>query len=116
MPSFAPTANNPDVFLVSFGSDVSPDSYPDLAKQACGARARCLFMAWRSAALAPKTLPASTSQLEAIVFRYLRDPGIKQDRQRWDCSKARRADPGECLSRQAGLASPAPPVSGSAKP
>lgn len=116
-PAFAPTANNPDAFLVTFGADVAADSYPELAKQACGARARCLFMAWPSAALTPKGLPASTSQLEAMTFHYLRDPGFKQDRMRWDCSRTRRADLGECLSRQAGGApAPAAPVSGSATP
>lgn len=118
-PSFAPTANNPDAFLVTFGADIAADSYPELAKQACGTRPRCLFMAWPSAALTPKALPASTSQLESMVFHYLRDPGFKQDRTRWDCSRARRANPGECLSRQAGGAAPAAvptPVSGSSTP
>ncbi|WP_240700147.1 cell wall hydrolase [Sphingomonas gei] len=119
-PSFAPTANNPDAFLVTLGADVAADSYPALAKQACGARPRCLFMAWPSAVLTPKALPASTSQLEAMTFHYLRDPGLKQDRMRWDCSRTRRTNLGECLSRQSGgapaPAGPAAPVSGSATP
>jgi spore germination cell wall hydrolase CwlJ-like protein len=113
---FVATANNPDVFLVSFGSGVPATSFPELARQACGARPRCLLMAWSSAALTPRTLPASTAQLEAMIFHYLRDPAFKQERMRWDCSAAPRAVPAECLSRQGGLAGPARPVSGSATP
>jgi hypothetical protein len=114
--TFAPTPNNADIFLVAFDSGTAAASFPELARQACGARPRCLLMAWSNATLAPKTLPASTSQLEAVVFHYLRDPAFKQERMRWDCSKTPRALPAECLSRQAGLPGPAQPVSVSAKP
>ncbi|UYY57054.1 cell wall hydrolase [Sphingomonas sp. S2-65] len=111
--SFSPIASNPNAFLVTLGPDVSAEDYPRLAGEACGARPRCVFMAWREAAKTPAALPAPTSRLEEMSFHYLRDPAFSGPRMRWDCVRAKRADPAQCLSRQAGAAATA---SGSATP
>jgi len=100
--SYEPTASNPDAFLVTFGADIAPSTYPDLARQACGVRRRCVLMAWPSPALTPKALPASTAQLEAMSFHYLRDPALAQERMRWDCTRARGVEGANCLTRQSG--------------
>ncbi|TPG16463.1 cell wall hydrolase [Sphingomonas koreensis] len=100
---FSPTAENPNVFLVTLPADVDPERYPDIAAQACGARPRCVFMGWNSADRIPMSLPASTSQLETIKFHFIRDPVLVTPRSRWNCALVRLADTRRCLSHQIDL-------------
>lgn len=108
VPAFAPTANNPNVFLVTLPASIDRERYPAIAEQACGARPRCVFMGWKDASKTPASLPASTAQLQDIAFHFVRDPVFATARSRWNCATVRRADPQQCLSHQIEAAKPAP--------
>lgn len=100
--AFRPTSTNPDFFLVTIPKSLSPKRYVAVAERACGARARCVFMAWVDPGLTPAGLPATTSQLQSVAFHYLRDPALAASRARWNCQLTPFEDKSQCLSHQGG--------------
>jgi hypothetical protein len=105
----APTAGDPDSFLLTLDTKLAADALPALAQRACGARARCKVMAWSDRAATPAALPLEPAQVAAMAFSYLRDRDAGVDKALWNCERFRRADPRECMKAQV-LARPAPPI------
>lgn len=100
LPPLAPTALDPDAFLVSLDGRLSPDSYRAYAEQSCGTRAYCKFMAWSAGTLVPKALPLDTAQIATMAFSYLRDDARGLDKALWNCAAAPRPDKRECMKTQ----------------
>lgn len=116
LPIFAPTASNPNIFLVALPASIDRERYPALADQACGSRPRCVFMAWKDPSKVPPSLPASTSQLQEIAFHFVRDPVFATPRSRWNCAMIRRPDPQQCLSHQVAAPPPQPALAAALRP
>jgi len=88
------------ILLARISGQSDGADFPSLASDLCGARSRCVVMAWTDARRIPPGLPASTNQLQSMDFHYLRDPALGEARSRWNCARFAPAASGRCLSHQ----------------
>lgn len=89
----------PDSFAVALG-DVPAERFPDLARAACGTRAKCKFLGWTDKAMVPPSATMTPQQLAAMSFSYLRDREAAPERELWNCREFPRTGPGLCMRRQ----------------
>lgn len=104
------TAIDPNSFLVTLDPRAAPDSFPQVAATACGARDYCKLMAWTDKAKTPKGLPLGQGQISAMAFSYLRDKARGYEKALWNCGQFKRASKGECMKLQV-LGTPAADLS-----
>ncbi|MDR6789964.1 hypothetical protein J2Y58_003339 [Sphingomonas sp. BE138] len=108
----------PDSFtaLLDVGA---PETYPQLAKTACGTRAKCKFLGWTDRAMLPGGAAMTAAQMAAMSFSYLRDKDAGLERELWNCREFPRTGPGLCMRRQVvpvAAATPAPRGDGAPAP
>jgi spore germination cell wall hydrolase CwlJ-like protein len=105
-----PLPGEPDSFATILTGD-APERYPELAKAACGARAKCKFLGWTDRTMLPGGGEMTPQQLAAMSFSYLRDTDAGLERELWNCREFPRTGPGLCMRRQVvPLTAPAAPV------
>ncbi len=95
----APVPGEPDSFAAVL-NDGAPESYPGIAKVACGARAKCKFLGWTDRAMLPAGSAMTPPQMAAMSFSYLRDKDAGLERELWNCREFPRTGPGLCMRRQ----------------
>ncbi len=97
---FAPTATDPNSFLLTLPAGVAPERWPQLAARACGDRLQCRFSAWTDRARTPATLPLTPQQVAEMSFSYLRDRPGGLERTLWNCQLTPRPDRRDCMKVQ----------------
>ncbi|WP_200918702.1 cell wall hydrolase [Sphingomonas sp. Leaf231] len=95
----AAVPGDPDSFMAIVKSD-APERYPDIAKAACGTRAKCKFLGWTDRASLPAGSAMTPQQMAAMSFSYLRDKDAGLERELWNCREFPHTGPGLCMKRQ----------------
>ncbi|MBY9061605.1 cell wall hydrolase [Sphingomonas yunnanensis] len=110
-PAATPLPDDEDAFAMLLGRD-SPERYVDVARGACGERARCKFMGWTDRAQLPGSATMAPQQIAAMSFSYLRNKDAGIERMLWNCKEFPRTGPGLCMRRQpvSQLAPPSGPL------
>ena len=108
----APLGSDNEVFLTRL-NPAQAASYPAMAMAACGARVRCRFMGWTTAAAAATSLPLTNDQMHAMSFSYIRDRDSNLERFLWNCDEFRNR--GSCMKRMMLRAVPVPKIDVPAK-
>ncbi|WP_022682978.1 cell wall hydrolase [Sphingobium bisphenolivorans] len=98
-------------FLVELDRSTSPDSWPALSQTFCAGRLECRIMAWQSGS-APRGLPLTDENMEAMAFAYIHNSATGLQRSLWNCGKTQRANKDECMRQRipAAGATEAPPA------
>lgn len=95
-----PLADDPNTFLVVLAPNDTADDLPAIAAVACGDRAYCKFLAWREAALTPKSVPLGVRDIASMAFSYRRDRQLGVERSLWNCTIFSRITKTECMKSQ----------------
>lgn len=94
------TPLDPNTFILTLDSKVTPDLLPAFANRACGERDYCKLMGWTDKALTPIRLPLEQGQVAAMAFSYLRDRAKGYDKPLWNCAIFKRTQSRECMKVQ----------------
>ena len=94
-------------FMVELPAKGSADSWPAVAKTFCAGRPVCRIMAWRAGG-APKTVPLTLAQMEAMSFSYIHNSATGLQRYLWNCTQTPRPSASQCMRRQVNVAAPSP--------
>ncbi|MGV3481741.1 MAG: cell wall hydrolase [Sphingobium sp.] len=86
-----------DSFIVPFGRNASPDSFPSLALAACGTLDHCKVMGWAEIAETPRSFPIDPGALAGMSFSYLRNRKTGFEKALWNCDEFDRADKRDCM-------------------
>lgn len=89
----------PDSFTALL-TDGAPESYPAVARAACGARPKCKFLGWTDRTMLPGGTAMTPVQMAGMSFSYLRDKDAGLERELWNCREFPRTGPGLCMRRQ----------------
>ncbi|VXD02160.1 cell wall hydrolase [Sphingomonas sp. 8AM] len=92
-------AGEPDSFTALLSGGAA-ESYPAVAKAACGARPRCKFLGWTDRTMLPNGAAMTPVQMAGMSFSYLRDKDAGLERELWNCREFPRTGPGLCMRRQ----------------
>ena len=88
-----------EVFLVSLSAASEPDSFLQLAQQACSGLTHCRFVGWTDPGRKAEQLPMPGTAVDAISFTYVRRAGSEAGVAHWNCAEFPRADQSQCLHR-----------------
>ena len=93
-------AASPGVFLVALPAGAAPDSFVQMAEQACTGQTPCRFIGWTDPARRAGGLPMSGSSVDAISFTFVRRETAVAGNAQWNCAEFRQIDAGRCLQRR----------------
>ncbi|TKD52123.1 cell wall hydrolase [Sphingomonas baiyangensis] len=101
----APTAADPDSFLVTLDPRLAPAQWSGWALRLCGDRPYCKVLAWTDAAETPATATTDARTMERVAFSYLRDNARGFDKALWNCDRFERPDLAQCMKARVFLPS-----------
>lgn len=96
---FVPMAGeNLFAMIVPEGSD--PATWPNLAKDKCGANSFCWVFAWPSRESAARAMPMTDNEMAQRLFSYQVNRETGFEKVMWNCDRFPRNNPDECLAKE----------------
>lgn len=77
-------------------NDADPASFPDLARDACGANEVCQIGLWNDESFAPRGFPMTDREVEAKVFQYNVNRNTGFERSLWNCDVYPQTEQANC--------------------
>ncbi len=87
-----------DTIILTLGPR-APESFPQLAEQACGARDYCKVMGWSDPTTVPTGGQIGDQARAAMSFSYLRNRSAGLERALWNCAQFPREQRQQCMRR-----------------